>query len=42
MANVRLGLDICVAVESSRIYYLELVTPGDDGWDGVEREWRVV
>ena len=41
MAGVNLGLDFVVAVTSGRIDYLELVTAGDSGWDGEEREWRV-
>jgi hypothetical protein len=40
MAGVDLGLDFVVAVTSGRIDYLELVTAGDSGWDGQEREWR--
>ena len=42
MEGVRLGLDFAVAVLSSRIDHLELVTAGSDGWDGVEREWRII
>jgi hypothetical protein len=42
MEGVRLGLDFAVAVLSSRIDHLELVTAGSDGWDGVERKWRIV
>jgi hypothetical protein len=42
MEGVRLGLDFAVAVLSSRINHLELVTAGSDGWNGVEREWRIV
>jgi hypothetical protein len=41
MAGVELGLDFVVTVTSGRINYLELVTAGDAGWDGQEREWRV-
>ncbi|HKO53709.1 MAG TPA: hypothetical protein VJV79_38635 [Polyangiaceae bacterium] len=41
MAGVDLGLDFVVAVTSGRINYLELVTAGDSGWDGQERDWRV-
>jgi hypothetical protein len=42
MDGLRFGLDFAVAVLSSRIDHLELVTAGSDGWDGVEREWRIV
>ena len=42
MEGLRLGLDFAVAVTSSRLDNLELVTPGDDGWDGVERPWSVL
>jgi hypothetical protein len=42
MAGLPLGLDFAVAVLSSRINHLELVTAGSDGWDGIEREWRIV
>jgi hypothetical protein len=41
MKGVELGLDFVVAVRAGRIDYLELVTAGDSGWDGQEREWRV-
>jgi hypothetical protein len=42
MDGLQLGLDFAVAVLSSRIDHLELVTAGSDGWDGVERAWRIV
>lgn len=42
MEGMKLGLDFAVAVQSSRIAHLELVTAGSDGWDGVEREWKVI
>ena len=42
MEGVKLGLDFAIAVQSSRIVHLELVTAGSDGWDGVEREWTIV
>lgn len=42
MEGLRFGLDFAVAVLSTRINYLELVTAGTDGWDGVERAWRVI
>jgi hypothetical protein len=42
MMGVRLGLDFAVAVINSRIDHLELVTAGADGWDGIEREWKVI
>jgi hypothetical protein len=41
MRRVQYGLDFVVDVSAGRINYLELVTSGDDGWDGQEREWRV-
>jgi hypothetical protein len=41
MQGVQHGLDFVVDVSSGRINYLELVTCGDDGWDGEEREWYV-
>jgi hypothetical protein len=42
MMGLRLGLDFAVAVANSRIDHLELVTAGADGWDGIEREWKVI
>src|SRR5262245_31622302 len=42
MEGVPLGLDFAVAVSSSHIHHLELVTASADGWDGVEREWKVI
>jgi len=42
MIGLRLGLDFAVAVVNSRIDHLELVTAGADGWDGIEREWKVI
>jgi len=41
MSGVEYGLDFVVDVSSGRINYLELVTSGNDGWDGVERDWRI-
>jgi hypothetical protein len=41
MQGIRNGLYFVIEVSSSRIDYLELVTGGDDLWDGVEREWRI-
>ena len=41
MEGVELGLDLSITVSDGRIDFLELVTPGDDGWDGVERPWRI-
>jgi hypothetical protein len=41
MTGVKFGLDFVVEVSSGRLNYLELVTAGDDGWDGHEREWHV-
>ena len=42
MDGVRFGLDFVVDVSLSRINYLELVACGDDGWDGVERDWKII
>ena len=42
LTGVQNGLGFVVAVSSSRIDYIELFTYGNVGWDGVEREWRIV
>jgi len=42
MKGILLGLDFAVAVISSHLNHLELVTCGGDGWDGVEREWKII
>lgn len=42
MRGVQHGLDFAVDVSGGRINHLELVTSGDDGWDGQEHEWRVI
>lgn len=42
MEGLSLGLDFAVGVLSSRVDHLELVTPGRDGWDGVERPWQLL
>ena len=42
MEGLSVGLDFAVGVASSRIDHLELVTPGTEGWDGIERAWRVM
>lgn len=41
MEGIKRGLYFVIEVSSSRIDYLELVTGGDDSWDGVEREWKI-
>ena len=41
MRGVKHGLDFEVDVSDGRINCLELVTSGDDGWDGEEREWHL-
>ncbi|MEO8903867.1 MAG: hypothetical protein ABI627_20300 [Polyangiaceae bacterium] len=42
MLGVEFGLDFAVDVSRGRLNYLELVTSGNDGWDGEEREWHFV
>lgn len=42
MDRIRNGLGFVIDVSSSRINYLELFTFGNETWDGVEREWRIV
>lgn len=42
MEGLSLGLDFAVGVVASRIDHIELVTPSDEGWDGVERKWRAI
>jgi hypothetical protein len=42
MAGVPSGLAFMVDVSRERINYLEIAVYGDEGWDGVEREWRIV
>jgi hypothetical protein len=42
MEGVELGLDFAVDVNLSQINFLELVTASTNGWDGVEREWKVI
>jgi hypothetical protein len=41
MDGIRNGLFFSFLVANERIHYLELVTVGDDAWDGVERTWRI-
>ena len=41
MRGVRNGLDFVIDVSSSRINYIEIVTSGNDQWDGSEEEWRI-
>jgi hypothetical protein len=42
MAGVPSGLAFMVDVSGERINYLEIAVYGDEGWDGVERSWRIV
>jgi hypothetical protein len=42
MKGASLGLDFAACVISSTLDHIELVTAGEDGWDGVERPWRVI
>jgi hypothetical protein len=41
MEGVPNGLFFVVEVDRSRIAYLEVVSAGDDTWDGVERTWKI-
>lgn len=41
MAGLRNGLGFVVAVVASRVSHIELFTYGNEGWDGVEREWKL-
>jgi hypothetical protein len=42
MAGVPSGMAFMVDVSGERINYLETAVYGNEGWDGVEREWRIV
>ncbi len=42
MAGVRNGLGFAIDVSASRINYVELFTFGNEDWDGIERQWKVV
>jgi hypothetical protein len=42
MAGVRNGLGFAIDVSASRINYVELFTFGNEDWDGIERQWRIV
>jgi hypothetical protein len=42
MEGLPLGLDFAIAVLSSHIHHLEIVTASTEGWDGVERGWKVI
>lgn len=42
MQGIQNGLYFVIEVSSSQIEYLELVTGGNDSWDGIERPWKIV
>ncbi|HZN94516.1 MAG TPA: hypothetical protein VFB81_17500 [Myxococcales bacterium] len=42
MEGVGNGLGFVVEVSASRINHIELFTYGNQGWDGVEREWKIL
>lgn len=42
MEGVPNGLGFVIDVRGERIRYLEIFTYGDTGWDGVERNWKLV
>ncbi|MFN7551142.1 MAG: hypothetical protein ACK59M_02385 [Pseudomonadota bacterium] len=42
MLGVPNGLMAVVAIEHGRVLQLEIAAFGDQCWDGVEREWRLV
>ena len=42
MEGVRDGLFFVVETKDGRVYYIEIVSVGDDTWDGVERAWSFV
>lgn len=41
MVGVPSGMAFLVDVSAGLINYLELAIYGNEGWDGVEREWRI-
>lgn len=41
MEGIPNGIFFVIEVSNSRISYLELVTCGNDSWDGVERGWKI-
>jgi hypothetical protein len=41
MDGIKNGLYFVIDVSSSAINFLELVTGGDESWDGIEREWQI-
>jgi len=41
MAGVPNGLYFAVEVANSQVLYMEIVSAGDDVWDGAERAWRM-
>lgn len=42
MEGVPDGLFFVVVAERSRLHFIEIVSAGDDSWDGVERVWSFV
>jgi len=41
MDGVPSGLAVLADVSGGRINHLELAVYGNEGWDGVERPWRI-
>lgn len=41
MVGVPSGMAFLVDVSAGLINYIELAVYGHEGWDGVEREWRI-
>jgi hypothetical protein len=42
MRGVRNGLGFVVEVAGSRLSHLEMFTFGNDEWDGVETDWKIL
>ena len=40
--GVRDGLAFVIDVRDGKLRYLELAVYGNEGWDGVERRWRIL
>jgi hypothetical protein len=41
MEGIPSGMTMLVLITKNRLVHIELVTMGDEAWDGVERPWRI-